>query len=98
MNAADVFDYLLGRLDGPSRERLENQIASDHCLAERVARVSRNLVRLLDDGRSQHAVRYSILCSPVRARRSPSNPVRSTSEEDDIRPTTMHTPSGEAPI
>lgn len=52
MDAADLLDYALGRLDGPRRERLERRLARDPALAERVARLVRNLHRLLDDGLS----------------------------------------------
>jgi anti-sigma factor RsiW len=52
MHPADLLDYALGRLDGPRREQLERRIARDPALAERVARLVRNLERLLDDGRA----------------------------------------------
>jgi len=51
MDPADLLDYALERLDGPRRERIERQIAGDPALARRVARLIRNLDRLLDDGR-----------------------------------------------
>lgn len=54
MDPAELLDYALGRLDGIRRERLERQIADDPTLAERVARLTQNLGRLLDDGRGNH--------------------------------------------
>ena len=52
MDPADLLDYALGRLEGPRRERLERRLACEPALAERVARLVRNLRRLLDDGRA----------------------------------------------
>lgn len=51
MDPGDLLDYALGRLDGPRREQLERRIARDPELARRIARLIRNLGRLLDDGR-----------------------------------------------
>jgi anti-sigma factor RsiW len=51
MDADELLDYALGRLDGPRREHLERRIANDPALAERMKRLIRNLGRLLDDGR-----------------------------------------------
>jgi anti-sigma factor RsiW len=51
MKPTDLLDYALGRLEAPRRERLERRMASDPALAERMARLVRNLGRLLDDGR-----------------------------------------------
>jgi uncharacterized membrane protein HdeD (DUF308 family) len=51
MDSSDLLDYALGQLDGPPRERLEDLIASDPALAERLVRLARRLGRLLDDGR-----------------------------------------------
>ncbi len=51
MDPDDLLDYALGRLDGPRREHLERRIARDPELARRIARLIRNLGRLLDDGR-----------------------------------------------
>jgi hypothetical protein len=51
MNSSDLLDYALGRLDGATRSRIEHRIARDPALAEQVTRLSRNLHRLLDDGR-----------------------------------------------
>lgn len=45
-----MLDYVLGQLDGPRREQLEREIARDPCLAEKLARLSRRLRRILDDG------------------------------------------------
>jgi anti-sigma factor RsiW len=53
VDPADLLDYALGRLDGPRRERLERMLAGDPELAERVARLVRNVGRLLDDGRER---------------------------------------------
>ena len=53
MDSADLLEYALGRLDGPRREQIERQIATDPALAARASRLSRNLRRLLDDGREQ---------------------------------------------
>lgn len=50
MDAGELLDYALGRLDSPQREWLERQIARDPELAERVARLLHNIDRLLDDG------------------------------------------------
>jgi anti-sigma factor RsiW len=52
MDADELLDYALGRLDGPRRELLERRLANDPALAERVRRLIRNLGRLLDDGRA----------------------------------------------
>jgi len=53
MDPTDLLDYALGRLDGPPRERIERMLAHDPILAGRVARLVRNLGRLLDDGRER---------------------------------------------
>lgn len=52
MDPADLLDYALGRLEGPRREALERRIKGDPTLAEKVARLARNLNRLLDDGQT----------------------------------------------
>lgn len=54
MDPADLLDYALGKLEGPRREQIERRIARDPALAERMARLMRNLVQLLDDGRGGH--------------------------------------------
>ncbi len=51
MDPADLLDYALGKLDCAQREQIERRIAHDQELATRVARLIRNLDRLLDDGR-----------------------------------------------
>lgn len=51
MEPFDLLDYALGWLDGPRREQIEQQLASDPELAGRVDRLICNLARLLDDGR-----------------------------------------------
>jgi len=53
MDPASLLDYALGRLEGPRREQLEQQVANDPALAERLARLIRNLSRLLDDGQGR---------------------------------------------
>jgi anti-sigma factor RsiW len=50
MDRDDLLEYALGRLDGPRREQIKRQIARDPALAARMARLMRNLARLLDDG------------------------------------------------
>jgi hypothetical protein len=50
MRHDDLLDCILGCPFGPLRERMEPRIAHDSALAERVARLARNLRRLLDDG------------------------------------------------
>jgi anti-sigma factor RsiW len=66
MNPADLLDYALGRLEGPRRERLDRRMASDPALADRMARLIRNLGRLLDDDWAD--------CSPGRLPAAPSRP------------------------
>ena len=55
MDADELIDYALGKLDEPGRRELERRIANDPALAERVSRLVRNLSRLLDDGRDDPA-------------------------------------------
>lgn len=50
MNASDLLDYSLGQLDGPAREQAERELAGDPEAAEVVARLTRSIHRLLDDG------------------------------------------------
>lgn len=50
MDPDDLLDYALGRLDPSRTEQLEQRMARDPELAEQVARLIRNLGRLLDDG------------------------------------------------
>jgi anti-sigma factor RsiW len=50
MDPEDLLDYVLGQLDGPRREAVERAAAADPALAARLARLARNLGRLLDDG------------------------------------------------
>lgn len=56
MDPPDLLDYALGTLGAPRREQIERRIASDPELAERVARLIRNLGRLLDDGRDHRTM------------------------------------------
>jgi anti-sigma factor RsiW len=51
VDADDLLDYALGRLEGPRRERFDRLLAGDPALAERVARLIHMLDQLLDDGR-----------------------------------------------
>lgn len=71
MDPADLLDYALGRLDGPRREQIERQILSDPALAERVARLIRNLERLLDDGLGHSPPK----CVPPSSQSSPRSPM-----------------------
>ena len=50
MNAPDMLDYALGRLEGPAREQAEREIAGDPDLAEILDRLGRAVHQLLDDG------------------------------------------------
>ena len=50
MNASDMLDYSLGQLEGPAREQVERDLAGDPAAAEKVARLSRSIHRLLDEG------------------------------------------------
>jgi hypothetical protein len=50
MNAHDMLDHALGRLESPERERLDLEITSDHGLAEKFDRLSLAIHQLLDDG------------------------------------------------
>jgi anti-sigma factor RsiW len=72
MDAADLLDYALGRLHGPRRERLERLLAGDPALAARVARLARNLGRLLDDGRGPCPVPDA--SAPIPRRESDRDP------------------------
>jgi len=56
MHPNELFDYALGRLQGPRRLRLEQSLASDPALSRRAARLIRNLQRLLDDGLAPSAL------------------------------------------
>jgi hypothetical protein len=49
MNADQMIDYVLGRLEGPERERLENGLRADPEAATRVDRLNRAIHFLLDD-------------------------------------------------
>jgi prepilin-type processing-associated H-X9-DG protein len=50
MNAQDMIDYALGRLDGPARAQAEQRIAADPVLADTLDRLGPAIHRLLDDG------------------------------------------------
>lgn len=50
MNASDMLDYALGKLEGPARERAEREAADDLILGEKLDRLGRAIQRLLDDG------------------------------------------------
>jgi len=50
MNAHDLLDHALGQLDGPARERADQELAADLEAAESAERLIRSLRRLLDDG------------------------------------------------
>ncbi len=50
MNAQDMLDNALGRLESPEREQLDREIAADPALAETFERLSRSIHQLLDDG------------------------------------------------
>jgi hypothetical protein len=50
MNASDMLDYALGRLEGPDRDQAEREIADDPALAEALDRLGRAMHQLLDDG------------------------------------------------
>ena len=50
MNASDMLDYALGRLESPARDQADHEIASDPALAETLDRLDRALHQLLDDG------------------------------------------------
>ena len=41
MNATDMLDYALGRLEGPERDQAEREIADDPALAEILDRLGR---------------------------------------------------------
>ena len=50
MNADQMIDYVLGQLDGPDRERMEQTMNGDPRIASRVDGLGRTLPLLLDDG------------------------------------------------
>ena len=50
MNADQMIDYVLGQLDGPDRERMEQTMNGDPRIASRVDGLGRTLSLLLDDG------------------------------------------------
>lgn len=49
---ADLQDYIEGRLDPSLRAKVENRLANDPRLAEEVARLRRQAVRLQEIGRT----------------------------------------------
>jgi hypothetical protein len=51
MNADQMIDYVLGRLEGPDRERLERGLQSDPQGADRIDKLGRAIHLLLDDDR-----------------------------------------------
>ena len=69
MDPADLLDYALGQLDGPPRERLESQLASEPALAERFACLAFRLGQLLDGGQGGGAGN-----DPARTPRSRDDP------------------------
>ncbi len=50
MNATQMIDYALGKLEDPAREQVEIEASSDPQLAESLDRLTRAVQRLLDDG------------------------------------------------
>jgi hypothetical protein len=52
MSADQMIDHVLGRLEGPDRERMENTLARDAELSGRADRLGRAISLLLDDGSS----------------------------------------------
>lgn len=50
MNADDILDYALGKLDSPRREQVEDELGRDPAAAARAQRARRVIHRLLDDG------------------------------------------------
>ncbi|WP_422929753.1 hypothetical protein [Singulisphaera sp. PoT] len=50
MNATNMIDYALGKLDDPDREQLEGEASSDPQLAESLERLTRAVQSLIDDG------------------------------------------------
>jgi anti-sigma factor RsiW len=48
---ADLQDYIEGRLDAPSRARVEARLAADPTLAEEVERLRRQAVKLQEFGK-----------------------------------------------
>jgi anti-sigma factor RsiW len=83
MDPSELLDYVLGRLVGPRRERLERRMDRDPALAEQVARLIRNLGRLLDDGRGNPVAGNA---SPSPELPPPDPSFSSRSERPDIRP------------
>jgi anti-sigma factor RsiW len=71
MDDEDLLDYVLGQLDGPRRAEVERAAAADPALAARLARLARNLGRLLDDGLGS-----SPTSGPSHATRPPTTPGR----------------------
>jgi anti-sigma factor RsiW len=49
---ADLQDYIEGRLDAPSRKKVEDLLAQDAHLAEEVDRLRRQAVKLQEFGKS----------------------------------------------
>jgi hypothetical protein len=50
MNAQEMLDYTLNQLDGPARERFEQELAADPSLSQTIERLERAVHGLLDDG------------------------------------------------
>jgi hypothetical protein len=50
MNAEEMIDYVLGKVEGPERERLDQILRGDGEQAARVERLRQAINRLLDDG------------------------------------------------
>jgi len=86
MNPDDLLDYALGRLDGPRRARIERLIAHNPRLAERVARLIRNLNRLLDDGRGRQPAAGGPAPSPSASPTRPESVPPPRSEGPGDRP------------
>jgi hypothetical protein len=51
MNAQEMLDHAFGKLEGPARERLEQDLATDPAQAEKFGRLVLAINQLLDDGR-----------------------------------------------
>jgi hypothetical protein len=65
MDDDDLLDYALNRLDGPRREQLDHELASNPALASRLNRLIRNLARLLDDGQGPPAPTSASVPTPL---------------------------------